>query len=132
MKIGEKEFSDYWKIIKIPVFVLSAWYIAGLICAIISFSSYTSIFSGAAGWSLMIIFFGFIGWTAVKDFKETIKSAAWAGALAGAIVGIVSGVVGVIMYYTVPSLMQYAINMAVQAGASALDVQKFMVIGVYI
>jgi len=129
MKFANKEFSDYWKIIKIPTYVLIAWSVLGLIIAFISFSLYITIFSTLASWLLTIIVFGFIGWTIIKDHKETIKIAAWSGALAGIISGFVGAVLGIIMFYIVPEVIQAAIA---QAGANAAAVENFIAIGVYI
>jgi hypothetical protein len=132
MKFGEKEFPYYWKIIKIPTFVLIAWSVLGLVLGIVSFSLYASIFSPAVGYILMIAVFGFIGWMTIKDYKGTVKIAAWAGALAGAITGFIGAIIGILMIYFVPSLMQYAIMQASQAGADAAAVQSMMETWIYI
>lgn len=129
MKFAQKEFSEYWKIIKIPTYILIAWSILGLIISIISFSLYATIFSPLASWLLTIIVFGFIGWTTIKDHKETTKIAAWSGALTGIISGFIGAIIGIIMFYLVPEVIQAAIT---QAGANAAAVESFMALGVYI
>lgn len=129
MKFSNKEFSDYWKIIKIPTCILIAWGVLGLIISIISFSLYTAIFSSAASWLLTAAVFGFIGWAAIKDHNQTIKIAAWAGALGGAISGFIGAIIGILMYYLVPEFIQAAIA---QAGANAAAIESFMAIGIFI
>ena len=129
MKFAQKEFSDYWKIIKIPTYILIAWSVLGFIISIISFSLYTTIFSSLASWLLIIAVFGFIGWTTVKDHKEGVKISAWGGALAGIISGFIGAIIGIFMFYLVPEVIQAAI---VQAGADPAVVQGAMKIGIYI
>jgi len=129
MKFANKEFKDYWEIIKIPAYILIAWSILGLIISIISFSLYVTIFSSLASWLLTIAVFGFIGWTTIKDHKETIKIAVWSGALAGIISGFIGAILGIIMFYLVPEVIQAAIA---QAGANAAAVESFIAIGIYI
>ena len=128
MKFANKEFSEYWKIIKIPVYVLIAWNILGFILSLISFSLYMTIFSSSGSLILTIAIFGFIGWTAVKDHKQTAKIAAWSGALTGAIAGFIGAIIGIVMFYIVPEMTQLAI---VQAGANAAAVEGFIKIGIY-
>lgn len=133
MKFGEKEFFYYWKIIKIPTYVLIAWSVLGLILGIVSFSLYASIFSPAVGYILMIAVFGFIGWMTIKDYKGTVKIAAWAGALAGAITGFIGAIIGILMFYFVPEVINYAIMQAAQQpGVDMAAVQSFMEMGIYI
>ena len=118
MKIGKKELSFYWKIIKLPVYVLIGWSVLAFIVALASFSLYTSIFSSFASWILTIVVFGFIGWTTVKDHKEQVGTAAWAGAIAGVISGVVGAVIGIVMFYLVPDMIEIALQQAAQAGAN--------------
>lgn len=132
MKFGGKEFSDYWKIIKIPTLILIAFGVLGFIISIISFSLYTSIFSAASGWILTIAIFGFIGWSAVKDHKENIKIAAWAGALSGAISGFVGAIISILMFYLTPEVIEAVLQQAAQAGTDAAAIQGFMAIGIFI
>jgi hypothetical protein len=129
MKFGDKEFSFYWKIIKIPFFVLIGWSILSFIVSIISLSLYTSIFTSASSWILLVAVFGFIGWTAVKDHDGTVKVAAWSGALAGIISGFIGAIIGIIMFYVVPDLF---LMQAQMAGADISAVQGFIAIGIYI
>ncbi len=129
MRFANKEFKDYWKIIKIPTYVLIAWSLLGLLISIISFSLYTTIFSPLASWLLTIIVFGFIGWVTIKEHKETIKIAAWSGALTGIISGFIGAIIGIIMFHMVPEVIQAAMA---QAGANAASVESFMAIGIYI
>ena len=133
MEFAQKDFSHYWKIIRIPTFVLVGWSVLGFIIAIISFSLYASIFSSSASWLLMIIVFAFIGWTTIKDHKETVKIAAYAGALCGVITGFIGAVIGILMFYFIPAFIQYAIaQAATQPGVDAAAIQGFMQIGMYI
>ncbi|MFH0867922.1 MAG: hypothetical protein V1831_01295 [Candidatus Woesearchaeota archaeon] len=129
MKFANKEFLYYWKIIKVPTYVLIGWSVIGFILAAISFPLYMSIFSAGVSWLLMIAVFGFIGWTAIKDHKQTIKIAAWSGALAGAVAGFAGGIISILMFYFVPSITLYA---ASQAGVDPLAVQGVMKIAIYI
>jgi hypothetical protein len=129
MKFAQKEFSYYWKIIMIPIIVLVAWGILGFIIGIISYSLYATIFSPLAGWILTIAVFGFIGYTTVKDYKEKITIAAWAGALAGVISGFIGGIIGIFMYYFVPEIIQAAI---MQTGQNIAAIESYMQIAMYI
>jgi len=129
MKFAQKEFKDYWKIIKIPTYILIAWSILGFLISIASFSLYATIFSPIASWILTIAVFGFIGWSTIKDHKETIKIAAWSGALTGIISGFIGAIIGIFMFYLVPEVIQAAIA---QAGANAAAVESFMAIGIFI
>lgn len=131
MKFGEKDFSEYWKIIKIPTYVLIGWSVFSFIVSILSFSLYQTIFTPIASWILTIAVFGFIGWTAVKDHKQGVRIAAWAAALSGAIAGFIGAILGILMFYFVPDVIQAAITQATQAGVDAAAVQGFMSIGVY-
>ncbi|MBW2974778.1 hypothetical protein KY366_03600 [Candidatus Woesearchaeota archaeon] len=132
MKFAKKEFLDYWKMIKAPVYVLVAWSVLGLIFGLVSFSLYASIFSPLAGWILIIAAFSFIGWSAVKDHHQPLNIAAWSGALAGAIYGFASAVISILMFYLVPEIIKAAISQAAQAGANAAAIESFMAIGIYI
>ena len=129
MKFANKEFSEYWHIIKIPAYVLIAWGILGLIISMVSFSLYSTIFSPLAGWILTIAVFGFLGFTTIKDHKQTVKIAAWAGALTGIISGFIGGILSILMFYLAPQVIQAAVA---QAGQDPAAVQAFMEIGIYI
>ncbi len=129
MKFGKKDFSEHWKIIKIPTLILIAWSVLGFLVSMFSFTLYTTIFSVSASWLLMIVMFAFIGWSAVKDHKGTVKTGAWAGALSGVISGFIGAIIGILMFYLVPDLVQFAIS---QAGANAAAIESFLAIGVYI
>lgn len=129
MKLGNKEIKDYWKMIRIPTLILITYSVLALIISFISFEIYTIIFSPLPGLVLTIAVFGFIGWHAVKEFKETVKVAAWAGALSGVISGFVGAILGIIMFYTVPDLILMA---ASRAGADPSQLQGIMTIGMYI
>ncbi|MBW2990064.1 hypothetical protein KY358_07155 [Candidatus Woesearchaeota archaeon] len=129
MIFAQKEFSYYWKIIRVPLFILVAWSILGLIISLFSFSLYSSIFSPLAGWLLILSIFGFIGWTTIKDYGQKAKVAAWAGALAGAIFGFIGSLVSILMFHLVPEVVQSAIA---QAGENAAAVEGFIAIGIYL
>lgn len=129
MKFANKEFSEYWKFIKVPTYVLIAWGTLSLIAGIISFSLYSTIFSPLAGVILTLAVFGFIGWTTVKDHKQGVRISAWAGALAGIISGFVGAILGIFMFYLVPEVIQATIA---QAGTEAAAIESFLKIGIYI
>ncbi len=132
MKYADKDFSYYWKIIKIPTYVLIAWSVLGFIMSIISLSLYLSIFSATVNWFLIIVVFGFIGWTVIKDYKGTVKIAAWAGALSGAIVGFIGAIISILTFYFVPEVIQLTISqLAQQPGVDFAAIQGFMKIGMY-
>jgi len=132
VKFAEKEFDYYWKIIKIPLFVIIGWSVLGFIISLISFQTYQSIFSSISGILLGILVFGFIGWTTIKDHKGEIKHAAWAGALAGIIAGFVGGIIGVIMFYAVPQIASASIQQAVAKGAPHNVAENMIRIGAMI
>jgi len=129
MKFANKEFKEYWEIIKIPTYILIAWGVLAFIISIISFSLYVTIFSPLSSWLLTIIIFGFIGWTTIKDHKQTVRIAAWSGALAGIISGFIGAILGILMFYFVPQVIQAAIA---QSGANPELIQDFMKMGIYI
>ncbi|MFH2027787.1 MAG: hypothetical protein ABIJ08_01485 [Nanoarchaeota archaeon] len=129
MKFGNKEFKEYWKIIKIPTYILVGWSIVGFILSIIAYDLYSSVFTGASGWVLMLSVFGFIGWSAIKDYKKDINFSAWSGAISGAISGMVGAVIAIIMFFTVPEILLAA---ASQANMDTSTLQSMMQIGVYI
>jgi len=129
MKFAKKEFSDYWKIIKIPTYIMIAWSILGFILSIVSFSLYSMIFSAMAGWILVIAVFGFIGWTAVKDHNEGVKIAAWSGALSGVIAGFIGAVIAILMFYIAPDVI---LQQAASTGVDISQLQSFMQIGLFI
>lgn len=130
MKFANKEFKDYWKIIKVPTYVLIAWSVLGFIISIISFSLYTTIFSPLASWFLMLAVFGFLGWTTIKDHKETTKIAAWSGALAGIISGFVGAILSIVMINFVPAALQLALAQVSQGGATQIS-EGFIKIATY-
>ncbi len=132
MKFAEKEFLEYWKVIKIPTYALIGWSVLGFIISVVSFSLYLTVFSPLASWILIMAVFAFIGWTVIKDRKATVKIAAWSGALSGAISGFVGGLIGILMYYFVPDVIEAALAQAAHAGANAAAIESFMAIGVYI
>ena len=129
MKFGGKDFLDYWKIIKIPTYVLIGWSVLAFIISMISFDLYNTIFSSLSGLFLVIAVFGFIGWTAVKDHKEGTKTSAWAGALAGAVSGFAGAIISILMFYIVPDVI---LAVAAQSGADPAALQGFMQIGFFI
>lgn len=132
MKIGQKDFAQYWEIIKTPTLVLIVWSVLGLIVSLISFSLYMKIFSSIAGWVISIAMLAFAGWIAVKDHKENIGVAAWSGALTGAIAGFVGAIISIIMFYTVPQLYELAIQSVVSQGIDAETVRSMLSITIYI
>lgn len=126
------EFKEFWKIIKIPVYVLVGWNVLGLIIAVISYSLYTSIFSGVATWVLMAAVFGFVGYSAVKDYNLSIGGSAKAGAFAGAIVGVVGGILGVVIITAVPQVLEQVIELGVESGVARDTIESMAKIGVYL
>ena len=132
MKLAEKDFPFYWDIIKFPSLVLILWSVAGLLTVIISYAAYRNMFSSAAGLIIGFLVFAFVGWTAAKDCKGTIKQAAWAGAITGVVAGFVGAIIGVIITALVPSIIEDAVSQAVAQGAAAATARSFIQISVYL
>ncbi|MFH1642998.1 MAG: hypothetical protein ABIC04_08950 [Nanoarchaeota archaeon] len=132
MKFADKDFLEYWKVIKIPTYILVAWGVLGFIISAVSFSLYQSVFAPVAGWILTVSAFGFIGWFGVKDHKVSLKFSAWAGALSGAISGFAGAGLGILMYHFVPEVIQAALAQTAASGVDAATLQSYMSIGIYI
>ena len=117
MKISGKEFDFYWKIIRIPFYLIAAWILSSLIVSMLSFSLYQLVFGGYAAYIIPTAIFVFIGWSAVKDHKSGIKDSAWSGAIAGFMAGALGAVVSILIVYIVPDVMAASVQQAVQSGA---------------
>lgn len=132
IKLAGKEFDYYWKIMKIPLIVLVVWALLGFFVSLFSYATYQTVFSNIAGTVLIIIIFGFIGWTTVKDYKGTVKMGAWAGVLTGLIYGFIGGIIGILMINLVPDVTTDALARATAQGASVEMIQSFIRIGAYL
>jgi len=117
IKFANKDFSYYWKCIRIPIYILMGWYLAAIIVAKLSMDLYISIFSGWGGGLLVFLLFGFSGYMIVADHKGKPKNAAWAGALVGVIGGFAGAVVGILLALIAPEMIEYAVKTAVAQGA---------------
>jgi len=131
MKFAEKEFSYYWKIIRIPLAILVAWSLIGLIIAIVNYTLYTQIFSNISGWIITIAVFGFIGYTTTKDHKGEKKHSFWAGGIAGAISGFITAIISIIRLYLVPEVSVEAIAIGTSRGIDAATMETSLVISTY-
>ncbi|MBU0979783.1 MAG: hypothetical protein KJ709_03180 [Nanoarchaeota archaeon] len=118
MKLGSKDFSWYWKIIKIPVLLLVLWSVLAIIIAKISIYWFNSIFSTWSGLFVQVVIFSLIGIFVIKDHKGSLGNAAWAGASAGVIAGFLGGILGIIMMFVVPEIFESAIQQAIAQGMS--------------
>lgn len=132
MKFAEKDFSYYWKIIKIPFAILVAWSLLGLIIAITNYSLYTTIFSNISGWIITIAVFGFIGYHTTKDHKGEKKHAFWAGGLTGVIYGFIGAIFSIIMINTVPDFTAAALARATAQGVDTATMENFLKIGAFV
>ncbi len=132
MEFAKKDFSYYWKIIKLPLLFLVAWSIIGVIVAKFAIEWYSSIFGSWQGIFIQLIVFGFIGYCIVAEHKGSVKQGAWAGAITGVIAGFIGAILALISYYLVPQLYETSIAQATARGASADMVRNFIKIGVYI
>ena len=132
MKLAGKEFDYYWKIMKVPLIVLVVWALLGFFISLASYAAYQTIFSNIAGTILIVVIFGFVGWTTVKDHKGTVKMGAWAGVLTGLIYGFIGGIIGILMINLVPDIVTAALASAAAQGASAEMVQSYIKIAAYI
>ena len=132
MKFAEKDFSYYWKIIKIPLAILVGWSLLGLIIAIINYNLYTSIFSNISGWIITLAVFGFIGYTTTKDHQGANKHGFWAGGLTGAIYGFIGAIFAIIMINLVPDFTAATLAQASASGADPATMEQFIKIGLYI
>ena len=129
MKFADKDFSFYWKFIKVPTYILIGWSVLGFVFAVTSFSLYRTMFPAAVSWILVTSVFVFIGWTSVRGQKQKIRIAAWAGALSGIISGFIGAIIGIAMFYTMPDVLMQQIA---STGMDATMAQSVMRIGVYI
>ncbi len=132
MQLNGKDVKWFWRIIKIPTYILIAWVVLGFIVANFSFTTYTAIFGGFSSLMLQLGVFGFIGWLTVKDFHGTIKQGAISGALAGVITGFIGGIFIVLMVMSVPDIIEGAVQQAAAAGAPEEAVRQFVVLGSYL
>lgn len=119
MNIAQKEFRDYWRVMKIPFMILALFSIAGLVYAYIDYKAYIGLFGGWTGYIISILVFGYLGWSSVKDYKFSVRQAAWSGAILGVIAGLFGAVLSVIMMFTVPGLLDFTVRQAIASGASA-------------
>ncbi|MBW2991603.1 hypothetical protein KY345_00105 [Candidatus Woesearchaeota archaeon] len=117
MKFADKEFRFYWNIIEFPFYLLLLWTLTSFVISYISFSLYLAIFSWYSNLMVSVVVFGIVGWSAVKDHKASNKECAWSGALLGVIIGLVGAVTGIIMVYTVPAIIDFAVQNALNQGA---------------
>ncbi|MBN1156319.1 hypothetical protein JXA85_01780 [Candidatus Woesearchaeota archaeon] len=130
----KKAFSDYWKVIRIPFFVLFGWSFAALVVELISFDTYVSIFGSWSGLILSVAVFAFLGYTAVKDYGFGQKETAKAGALCGAFAGIAGAILGIVAMFVAPQLMDYALSAAMERAptvdpdmmASMIKIQTYL------
>jgi len=131
IEFAKKDFSYYWNIIKIPLFVLIGWSVLAVIVAKMSTYWHQSIFGTWQGLVVQLIVFGFIGYTIIAEHKGSVKQSAWAGAITGVIAGFVGAILAVIMFYLVPQIYELSINQAVAQGAPAELVRNIIRIGLY-
>lgn len=133
MKISGKELGFYWKIIEFPFYLLLLWTLAGFAVSILSFSLYLSIFSWYSSVIVSLAAFGLAGWSAVKEYKASIKESAWSGAVLGAMIGVVSAVISILMIYYVPAIIDYSLQQALKSGAqvSREMIESFSRIGAF-
>jgi hypothetical protein len=132
MELSGKKFIYYWNIIKYPLYVISGWYILGLIFAVISFETYLQVFSNISGIILSVLVAAFAGWSTIKDFKGEVRYAAWSGALLGVISGLVSSIIALIMFFGIPQMMTQAIQAATAQGAPSDVAAQFIKLGIFI
>lgn len=132
MKFAEKDFSYYWKIIRIPLAILVGWSLLGLIIAIINYNLYTQIFSNISGWILTIAIFGFIGYSTTKDHKGENKHGFWAGGITGVIYGFIGAIIAIIMINLIPDISAAALARASTQGVDPATMEKFIKIGLYV
>jgi len=132
MKFDNKEFSFYWKIIKIPTLLLVLWAIIAFIVAKFSMYWYKTLFQSFAGLILQIAIFAFVGYAAIAEHKGGPKTAAWAGALTGIIVGFIGAIVAIIMVNFVPEIIDDAVAQAVAQGAAADMVRNITNVMMYV
>ena len=132
MKFHGKSLQEYWEVFKLPFYALLVWYLATLVSAVFFVDLYFSLFASWAGFVIVVLAFGFTGWTAVKDHKWDIKQGAIAGALLGVLLGIVGGVMGIVIMFAAPAVIEESIDQAVAQGAPADMARKFVTLGIYL
>lgn len=132
MQFAEKDFSYYWKVIKVPVIVLISWSIVAIVVAKLSMYWYQSIFSGWAGFIFQIAIFSFVGYAMVAENKGQIKNSAWAGALTGILAGSAGAILSIITINYVPELIEQSVRQAVAQGVPEATVRQMIKVGMYI
>ncbi|MBU1976047.1 MAG: hypothetical protein KKG59_06610 [Nanoarchaeota archaeon] len=132
MKFAKKEFSFYWKIIQIPVYILVLWSLAGLFTAKYALDSYLKVFGSPWAAAIGIAVYAIVGYLAVADHKFNIKLAAWAGALTGIISAFIGAIIGIILLTWVPEITENAVQQAIEQGAPEEIIRGFMTIGAYV
>jgi len=132
MKFGDKDFEYYWKIVKVPFFILIGWNILSLIVAKISIQQYYSIFGGYSSLVLGILVYAFVGWTIVADHKGSVANGFWGGAVLGVISGFVAAVIGILTIHLVPDVVEPSISQMVSSGMAEETARQFIQVGTYI
>jgi len=127
--MAEKNFKFYWDCVEVPVYVLIAWGIIGVL--IQAYSSINMQYVGYFGWLVMFAVFSYIAYEMIKKKNEEVGIAAKAGAIAGAIAGFAGGIISLISYYTFPGIYSEAIQQAVSQGAPQEMVEIGIKISVY-
>jgi hypothetical protein len=137
LAFAEKDFNYYWGIVSVPFYILLGWLLLGLILSLVHMDTYRLIFNNWATFVLGIAFFGFIGWTTVKDHKGEVKHAAWAGAIFGAFLGLAGAVVSILMLNLSPAMLEMTIQQGMarvppEAGMGRDMMQSYIMMGMYI
>lgn len=134
MKIADKELSEYFSVIKLPLAVLVLFYIASTIYASVDYASYVSVFGGLTAFLVYLFVFGYLGWSSVTDYKLSVRHSAWAGAVMGFLAGLASASAMLVMVHFIPEVAEYAVDQAVAQGAPAASlemVKNMLYIGAY-
>ena len=131
MEFADKDFSYYWKVIKIPFILLVAWSVVAIIVAKLSLYWYQSIFSGTTGIIFQIAVFSFIGYAIITENKGDPRNSVWAGVLTGVLAGLAGAILSLIAINFVPELIEQSVTQAVAQGLSEATVRQMITIGMY-
>lgn len=131
MKFAGKQLDFYTPIITMPFVVLVCWSLVGLVAACVSAGLAMSAPFKYGGFLVPILVYGYVGWSAAKNYHATSGQSAWAGVLCGVAAGLAGAIIGIITIFMVPEITEQAINQAMAKGApiSREFMEKMMLFG---
>ncbi len=135
MKISQKPILDYLKAARIPLILLGLFLLGGIVYAYLDYAAYSGLFGHPLAMLAPIIIMLYLGWSTVVDERFEIRHAVWGCVIVGFIYGLASALVGVLLYYTIPGIVDIARQLAISKGTPPeylANLEMFMAIGVFV